>query len=247
MEVTRETEKGFTVCFAQLRMSAGVFRAINVKVGTDSRGQTPVQKGSRDVSEGDGPLCRKVVGTDPKGTDPYAEKKVVGTDPKGLQYARGAYRMNNMVQRRLPNGLAGCGAFCSAGLQGAGCFARRFAWCRKKESGRTRRGRTSEQKSSRDGPLCRKVVGTDPKGLQYARGAYRMNNMVQRRLPNGLAGCGAFCSAGLQGAGCFARRFAWCRKKESGRTRRGRTSEQKSSRDGPLCRKVVGTDPYAEK
>ncbi|PKI65691.1 hypothetical protein CRG98_013916 [Punica granatum] len=143
-----------------------------------------------------------------------------------------------MVQRRLPNGLAGCGAFCPAGLQGAGCFARRFAWCRKKESRRTRRGRTPEQKSSRDGPegdgpLCRKVVGTDPKGLQYARGTYRMNNMVQRRLPNGLAGCGAFCPAGLQGAGCFARRFAWCRKKESRRTRRGRTPEQK----------IVGTDP----
>ncbi|PKI38137.1 hypothetical protein CRG98_041472, partial [Punica granatum] len=114
-------------------------------------------------------------------------RKVVGTYPKGLQYARGAYRMNNIVQRRLPNGLAGCRACCSAGLQGAGCFARRYAW-------------------------CRKVVGTYPKGLQYARGAYRMNNIVQRRLPNGLAGCRACCSAGLQGAGCFARRYAWCRK-----------------------------------
>ncbi|PKI67797.1 hypothetical protein CRG98_011810 [Punica granatum] len=74
--------------------------------------------------------------------------KVVGTYPKGLQYARGAYRMNNMVQRRLPNGLAGCGACCPAGLQGAGCFARRFAWCRKVVE---------------TYPKCGKVVGTYPK------------------------------------------------------------------------------------
>ncbi|PKI32445.1 hypothetical protein CRG98_047164, partial [Punica granatum] len=97
-------------------------------------------KSSRDVPEvrtivGTYPKCGKVVGTYPKcgkvvGTYPKCGK-VVGTYPKGLQYARGAYRMNNMVQRRLPNGLAGCGACCPAGLQGAGYFAGRFAWCRK--------------------------------------------------------------------------------------------------------------------
>ncbi|PKI61112.1 hypothetical protein CRG98_018492 [Punica granatum] len=241
-------------------------------VETYPKGMTPVQKSSRNVPEGDGPLSRKVI----------------GTYPKGLQYAQGAYRMTNMVQRRLPNGLAGGGAFCTAGLQGAGRVARRIAWCRKSnrdvpegfaictgripndqhgskaptqwtcggrgvlhggfarcgaccpencmvqgnvKSGRARRGPTPEQKvvetypkgmtpvqkSSRnvpegDGPLSRKVIGTYPKGLQYAQGAYRMTNMVQRRLPNGLAGGGAFCTAGLQGAGRVARRIAWCRK-----------------------------------
>ncbi|OWM86015.1 hypothetical protein CDL15_Pgr011892 [Punica granatum] len=56
------------------------------------------------------------------------------------------------------------------------------------KSGLTRRGLTPVQKGK---------VGIDPKGLQYARGAYRMNCMVQRRLPSGLAGCTSAYSAGL--------------------------------------------------
>ncbi|OWM63767.1 hypothetical protein CDL15_Pgr006029 [Punica granatum] len=44
-------------------------------------------------------------------------KRCTGACPAGLQYARGVYRMNCMVQRRLPNGLAGCTSACSAGLQ----------------------------------------------------------------------------------------------------------------------------------
>ncbi|PKI73729.1 hypothetical protein CRG98_005878 [Punica granatum] len=55
------------------------------------------------------------------------QKSKVGIDPKGLQFARGAYRMNCMVQRCLPSGLAGCTSACFAGLQGARALARRVA------------------------------------------------------------------------------------------------------------------------
>ncbi|PKI37051.1 hypothetical protein CRG98_042555 [Punica granatum] len=47
-------------------------------------------------------------------------------------------------------------------------------------------------------PISCLMHGRLPGVLQYARGAYRMNCKVQRRLPSGLAGCTSACSANLQ-------------------------------------------------
>ncbi|PKI60039.1 hypothetical protein CRG98_019568 [Punica granatum] len=70
-------------------------------------------------------------------------------------------------------------------------------------------------------PICCPMHGRLPGVLQYARGAYRMNCIVQRRLPSGLAGCTSACSAGLQGVvvsrNCDLTRKAFY---ETGMTRR---------------------------
>ncbi|OWM83046.1 hypothetical protein CDL15_Pgr005075 [Punica granatum] len=99
------------------------------KVGIDPKGTDPGAESKVGIDpKGIDPGAESKVGIDPKGTDPGAESKV-GIDPKGLQYAQGAYRMNSMVQRRLPSGLAGCMSACSAGLQGARALARQVARC----------------------------------------------------------------------------------------------------------------------
>ncbi|OWM91497.1 hypothetical protein CDL15_Pgr017415 [Punica granatum] len=52
----------------------GVFNPAVCMVQKSRRDVPEMRKSSRDVPEGERPLSRKVVGTYPKGTDPYAEK-----------------------------------------------------------------------------------------------------------------------------------------------------------------------------
>ncbi|PKI35950.1 hypothetical protein CRG98_043659 [Punica granatum] len=172
----------------------------------------------------------------PKGTDPCAEKQSGRTrrgrtpeQKNSRDVPEGDGPLSRKVVGTYPKG---CGACCPAGLQGEGVLP----------DGLHGAGKSSQDVPEGDGPLSRKVVGTYPKGLQYARGAYRMNNMVQWRLPNGLVGCGACCPAGCKVRGVLP----------GGLHGAGKSSQDVLEGDGPLSRKVVGTypkgtDPCAEK